>query len=151
MERHILREGTSFCAMSSSWSQGVAVVAPPCKPYPQRRPKTSDRLRIPSFEPRFSDWTDYLHLTAGFSYLVVSFRLHTYSTGLSRRTTIPLFTHQNVTACQAHRVIWNEPKMHVNYHYIYIYTYISPSPLHHGYLQMQWCLTYIYIYNPGRG
>ena len=34
---------------------------------------------------------------------MVSFRLHTCSTGLLRRTTIPLFTNHNVTACQSTR------------------------------------------------
>ena len=43
----ILREVTSSCPISSSWSQLVLKLAPPCKPYRQRRPNVSDRLRIP--------------------------------------------------------------------------------------------------------
>ena len=38
MERHILREGTSSCLISSSGSQGVSTLAPPCKRYRQKRP-----------------------------------------------------------------------------------------------------------------
>ena len=37
MERHIHREGTSFCPIPSSGSQGVPTLAPPA-PYRQRRP-----------------------------------------------------------------------------------------------------------------
>ena len=46
----------------------------------------SDWLRIPE-STLDSDWT--LNLTEWFSYHVVSFRLHTCSTGLPRRTAIP--------------------------------------------------------------
>ena len=100
MERHILKERTSSCPISSSWSQWVPTLAPPCKPYRQKRPNASDQLRIPG--PTFgSDWTDCLNLTTWFSYHVVSFRLHICSTGLLRRTAIHLFTHHNVTACQS--------------------------------------------------
>ena len=59
----------------------------------------SDQLRIPS-GTLVSDWTDCLNLTASFSYHVISFRLHTCSTGLPRCTAIPLFTNHNVTARQ---------------------------------------------------
>ena len=55
----------------------------------------SDRLRIPGLTLD-SDWTDCLNLTAFFS-----FWLHTCSTGLPRRTVIPLLTNHNVTACQS--------------------------------------------------
>ena len=61
-----------------------------------------DRLRIPWLVSRF--WLAYLNLTTWFSYHVVSFRLHTCSTGLPRRTAIPLFSNHNVTACQNTRV-----------------------------------------------
>ena len=104
--------------------QGVPTLAPPCKPYCQRRPNASDRLRIPR-STLDSDWTDCLNLTAWFSYHMVSFRLHTCSTGLPRRTTIPLFTNHNVTACQSTWVIRNEPKIHVNSHYITLRGYLS--------------------------
>ena len=97
MERHILREGTSSCPIFSSWSPGVPMLAPPCKPYCQRRPNTSDRLHIPGSTLN----SDCLKLTAWFSYHVVSFRLHTCSTSLPRHTAIPLFTNHNVTACQS--------------------------------------------------
>ena len=102
MERHIFREGTSSCPISSSWSQGVKTVGLPCKPYSQRRPDASDRLRIPGLTLD-SDLTASLNLAAWFSYHVVSFRLHTRSAGLPRRTAIPLFTNHNVTACQSTR------------------------------------------------
>ena len=100
MERHILREGTSSCPIFSSWNQGVPMLEPPCKPYRQRRSNTSDWLPIPG-STLDSDWTDCLNLTAWFSYYIVSFRLHTCSTGRPRRTTIALFTNQNVKACQS--------------------------------------------------
>ena len=96
MERHLLREGTSSCRISSSWSQRRLTLAPPCKPYRQRRPNASDRLHIPG-STLDSDWTDCLNLTAWFSYHVVSFRLHTCSIGLPRRTAVPLFTNHKVT------------------------------------------------------
>ena len=62
----------------------------------------SDQLRIPSLTLD-SDCTDHLNLPSSFSYHVVSFRLHTYSTGRPRHTVIPLFTNHNVTACQSTR------------------------------------------------
>ena len=102
MERHILREGTSSCPISSSWSQGVPTLAPPCKPNRHRRPNASDPLHIPG-STLDSKWTDCLNLTTWFSYHVVSFRLHTCSTGLPRCTTTPLFTNHIVTACQSTR------------------------------------------------
>ena len=46
---------------------------------------------------------DWLNLTAWFSYHVVSFRLHTCSTGPPQCTTIALFTNHNVTAWQSTR------------------------------------------------
>ena len=48
-----------------------------------------------------SFWLDYLNLTAWFSCHEVSFRLYCCSTDLPQRTTIPLFTNLNVTACQS--------------------------------------------------
>ena len=42
-----------------------------------------------------------LNLTTWFSYHMVSFQLYTYSTSLPRHTAIPLFTNQNVIACQS--------------------------------------------------
>ena len=92
MERHILREGTSSCPISSSGSQGVPTLAPPCKPYRQRRPNASDRLHIP-LDSRFSGLC--LNLTMWFSYHTVSFRLHTCSTGLPRRTAILVYLSQS--------------------------------------------------------
>ena len=59
-----------------------------------------------------------LNLTTWFSFHVVSFRLHTCSTGLPRRTAIPLFSNHNVIPCQTHGVTRNELKIHVNRHYI---------------------------------
>ena len=60
------------------------------------------RLLIPG-STLDSDRTDCLNLTAWFSYHEVSFRFLTCSTGLHRRTAIPLFTNHNVTACQSTR------------------------------------------------
>ena len=94
MEKHILRE------VPSSWNQGVPTFALPCKPYGLRRPNASNQFRIPC-SSLDSDWT--LDLTAWFSYHVVSFRLHTCSTNLPRRTAILLFTKHSVTACQSTR------------------------------------------------
>ena len=50
-----------------------------------------------------SHWPDCLNLTAWFSYHVVPLWLHTCSTGLPRRTAIPLFTNHNMTTCQSTR------------------------------------------------
>ena len=102
MERQKLRERTSSCPRSSSWSQGVPTLAAPCKLYRQRPPNASDRSSIPG-SILDSDWPDCLNLTAWFSYHVVPLRLHTCSTGLPWRTAIPLFTNHNVTACQSKR------------------------------------------------
>ena len=40
MERHILKERTSSCPISSSGSQEVPTLAPLCKPYRHRRPNS---------------------------------------------------------------------------------------------------------------
>ena len=100
MERHILQKGKSSCPISSSWCQGVLMLAPPCKPYYQRWPNASDRLRIPG-STLDSDWTDCLYLTTWFSYHMVPFQLHTCPTGLTQHTAITLFTNHNVTAFQS--------------------------------------------------
>ena len=63
---------------------------------------TSDRLRIPGSTVD-SVCIHCLTLTAGFSYHVVSFRLHTCSTALPPCTAIHLFTNHNVIACQSTR------------------------------------------------
>ena len=79
----------------------MATLAPPCKPYRQRRPNASDRLRIPRSTV---DSDSSLNLTTWFSYHVVPFWLHTFSISRPRRTIIPLFTNHNVTACQSTQV-----------------------------------------------
>ena len=91
--RHILREETSSCPISSSRSEGVAMLSPPCKPYRQRRPRRLWSAAYLRLDSRFSGFCQ--NLTAWFSYHMVSFRLHTSSTGL--------FTNHNVTACQSTR------------------------------------------------
>ena len=101
IERHILKKGTSSCPISSSGSQGVPMLASPCKPYPQRRPGHLWSAAYLWLDSRFSGLC--LKLTAWFSYHVVSFQLHTCSTGLPRHTAITLFPNPNVTACQS---IW---------------------------------------------
>ena len=88
MERHILREGTSSCPLSFSGPGGANA----CR-------NASDRLRVPRSRFRL----DWLNLTVWSSYHLVSFQLHTCSTGLPWRTAIHLFTNHNVTACQSTR------------------------------------------------
>ena len=68
--RDILREGTSSCPISSSWSQGMPTLAPACKPYRQRRPNASDRLRIPG-STLDSDWPDCLNSDRVVKHLLV--------------------------------------------------------------------------------
>ena len=115
MERHILKEGTSSCPISSSWGQGVPKLAPPYKPYRQRRDNASDRLCIPGST---LDSDGILKLSAWFSYQVVPFRLHTCSTSLLRRPAIPCLLIPTWQLVKANRVIRNEPKIHVYSHYI---------------------------------
>ena len=96
MERHILREGTSSCPISSSWSQGVPTLA---SLFVKDDTNTSDQLCVPGSTLGF-DWTDCLKLTARFSYHLVSFQVDTCSTGHPQCTATPLFTNHNMTACQ---------------------------------------------------
>ena len=99
MERHILRKGTSYCPISTSWSQWVPMLAPPCKLYRQRQP--NPLIGCVSFA-RFLILTGLCqNLTTCFSYHMVLFRLHTCSISLPRRT--PLYIDHNVTACQSTR------------------------------------------------
>ena len=100
--RDIYSEGPSSCPISSSWSQGVPTLAPPCKPYHQRWPNASDQMRSPH-STLDSHWTQKLskNLTAWFSYQVVSFQLHTCSTSQLWHTAISLFTNHNMTASQS--------------------------------------------------
>ena len=100
MERHILREGTSSCPISSSGSLGVPTLAPPCNPYRQRRPNASDQLRVHG-STLDSDWTLSQNLTGMFFYHVVPFRLYTCLTSLPWRTAICPFTNHNMTTYQS--------------------------------------------------
>ena len=68
-----------------------------------------------------SDWFDSLNITAWFSYHVVSFRLHTSSTGLSRCTPIPCLLIPTWQLVKANGVTRNEPKIHVNSHYVTLF------------------------------
>ena len=93
MERHILREGTSCpiffpCTLLQTVSSETTLT-------PLIACVSLARLSILT--------TDYLNLTVSFSFPVVSFRLHTCSTGLPRCTVIPLFTNHNMTAFQSTR------------------------------------------------
>ena len=117
MERHILREGEFFLPHIFLLEPGWANACTPCKPYRQRRPNASHRLRIPG-STLDSNWTDCLKLTVRFSYHMVSFRLHTCLTGQPRLTSIPLFKITTWQLVKAHGVTWNEPKIHINSHYI---------------------------------
>ena len=107
MERHILWEGNFSGWISSSWSQGMPKLARPCKPYRQRRPKRLWSAAYPWPDSRFSDWT----LSKSNSYHVVSFRLHTCSTGLHWRTAIPCLLITTWQLVKAHGVTRNEPKI----------------------------------------
>ena len=91
--RDICSERGLLLPISSSRSQGVPTLAPPCKLVRD----ASDRLRVPPRQ-RFSAL--YLNLTAWFSsrdLLPVTHLL--YPSALIT----PLFTNQNVTACQSTR------------------------------------------------
>ena len=89
--------------ISSSWSQGVPKLAPSCKLVRD----ASGRLRVPC--------STAILCTLSKSHCVV---LITWSP--SGYTPVQpecsdhavLFTNQNVTACQAHRVTWNKPEIH---------------------------------------
>ena len=119
MERHILREGTSSCPISSSWSQGVPTLASPCEQYCQRRLTlligcvSLARLSILTglsvkISPR-----DF-HITwspSGYTPLRPA-----YPDALSSPCLL-ITTWQLV---KAHGVISNEPKIHVNSQYITI-------------------------------
>ena len=128
MERHILREWTSSCLISSSWSQGVPTFSPPCKPYRQRWPNTSDRLRI-SRSTLYSDWTDCLKISTWGSHITWSPSGYTPAwpanpDALPPSRCLLITTWQLV---KAHGVIVNKPKIHFNSHYVtytYIYIYI---------------------------
>ena len=118
MERHILREGTSSYPISFFfWEPGGANTCTHWQSVSSETTLNPDWLRIPG-STLDSDWPDCLNLTAWFSYHVVSFRLHTCSTGLPRRTAIPPFTNHNVTACQSTRGHQERNQIHVNSHYI---------------------------------
>ena len=64
----------------------------------------SDRLRIPGSTPD-SDWTECLNLTTWFSYRVVSFRLHSGSTGL-----FPVYLSQRDSLSKPTRPPGTNPK-----------------------------------------
>ena len=65
-------------------------------------------------------------LATWFSYHVVPFRLHTSSTSLPRRTTIPLFTNHNVTAFQT---TWGHQERTPNPYQQSLYAYLPIPPL----------------------
>ena len=58
-------------------------------------------------------WLDWLNLTAWFSYHVVSFWLHTCSTGPPRCTAIPCLLITTWQLFKAYMVTRNKPKIHV--------------------------------------
>ena len=114
MQTNILREGTSSCPISSSGSEGVPTLSPPCTPYRQRRPRRLWSAAYSWPDSRFSGLC--LNLTVWFSYHVVSFSLHTCRTRQPRRTTIPCLLITTWRLVKAHGVTWTEPKIHVIYY-----------------------------------
>ena len=126
MERHILREGTSSCSISSSWSHGVPTLAPPCNLYSQRGPNASDRLRIPGSTPFF--WLDWLSKTD--HVVLLSHGLLPVTHLLDRPAPMlssPCLLITTWQLVKAHRVIMNEAKIHVSSHYI---TFVLSTSVH---------------------
>ena len=136
----MLREGTSSCPISSSWTQRVPMFAPPpCKLYRQRWPNASDWLCIPR-STLDSDWT----LSKSDQVVLIS-RVPPSSytpVQLVYPDTLPspclLITMWQLV--KTHGVIRNEPQIHVYSHYIthwHIYVYAINLSLS----------LYIYIYS----
>ena len=93
--------GDNFeCNRLHFWNVANACT-PPCKPYRQRLPNASVRLRVPLHS---------VYIFPRGSHHVVSFQLHTCWTRLPRHAVIPLFTNHKV---KAHGVTGNERKIHV--------------------------------------
>ena len=136
MERHMLRERPFSCPISSSGAREC-----------QRLHPLASRIIRDDLTPLIgclsltwldSDWTDSLQLTAWFSYHVVSFRLHTSSTGLPRFTDMPLFTNHNVTACQrtrGHQEWTQNPCQQSLY---------NPCLLSRSHVQHSWSVSYLF-------
>ena len=107
MERHILRGETSSYPISSSRSQGVPTLAPPCKPYRQRR-----------FCSALCPWLD-----SWFSALSKSARVVLITWSPSGYTPVgpdcpdallsPWLLITTWQLVKAHGVTRNEPKIHV--------------------------------------
>ena len=114
LSRFILKRSTQFVVNLREWRRDIysergllltLYLLPRASGYQHLHPlascivrddtNTSDRLWIPG-SSRF--WLDCLNLTAWFSYHVVSFQLHTCSTGLPQCTAITLFTNHDVKA-----------------------------------------------------
>ena len=145
MERHILREGTPSCLISSFGSEGVPMLAPTCKPYRQRHLRCLWLAAYPWIDSRFSGLC--LNLIPWFAYHVASFRLHTCSTGLSGCTAIPLFTNHNVTACQSTRghLEWTKNLCHMLYYIGILVTWILNFDIVAGVLQGDTLAPYLFI------
>ena len=114
--RDIFREGSSSCPISSSWSQKVPTLAPPCKPYHQRWPNASDQLCIPGLTRFWLDWlskSDCVVLISR-SRLPVTHLLNQPTPTHCHRPCLLITTWQLV---KAYGVTRNKPKIHVNSHW----------------------------------
>ena len=123
MERHILREGTSSCPVSSSGSQRWPTLAPTFKTYRQRRLNVSDRLRVPGSTHdslhSVSTWPCCSHITwspSGYT-LVGPDCPDAFLSSCLLITTWQLF--------KAHGVTWNELKIHVICYITLAYFYLE--------------------------
>ena len=114
MKRHILREGTSSYPISSSWSQGVPTLAPPCKPFHQRRLNAFDRLRVLGL---ILD-SDCLKISLCGSH--ITWFPSGYTPAQPAYPESPCLLITTWQLVKAHGVTRNEPKIHVNSHYITI-------------------------------
>ena len=133
MERHILREGTSSCPISSSGIQGVPTLSPPCKPYHQR-----------SLWPAAYPWLDsrFSALCLKSDHVVITWSPPGYTPVEPDRPDALSFLCLLITMWQlvkAHWVTRNEPKIHV----VYRITSLSSKnflPSISKCYQLCWCL-----------
>ena len=118
MERHILRQETSSCPITSSWNQWVPTLTHPCKPYLQWRQRRPWSAAYPWLDYRF--WLDSLSK---------SDRMVLISRGLPSGYTPARQAYPDAlpSPClligtwqfvKAHRITRDKPKIYVSSHYI---------------------------------
>ena len=101
--RDIYSERGLLLPISSSRSQGVPMLAHPCKLVRN----TSGRLRVPRFTAILCTLSKSHHV------VLITWSSSGYTpVQLECSDRAVLFTNQNVTTCQAHGVTRNEPKIH---------------------------------------